>query len=70
MLQISEAQITDAMLDAAVSVLEQCELRDEMFRLAMAKMSERGCHPVMSRLAVNSLVGTLNKVHDTDYKQY
>ncbi|MDO5769443.1 MAG: hypothetical protein Q4P13_08060 [Psychrobacter sp.] len=68
--QLSEAQMSAAMFDAAMSVLEQCDLRDEMFKLAMAKMNERGSHPVMSRLAVNTLVGTFNKVHNTDFKQY
>lgn len=65
---MTDNDIARAMLDASLTILEQCEVKDEMFKVAIERMKERGCHQLIARKAVSTVVQTLNKVNGTEYK--
>lgn len=65
---MTDDQIARAMLDASLTILEQCDVKDEMFKIAIQRMKERGCHQLIAHKAVSTVAQTLNTVNGTEYK--
>lgn len=65
---MTDNDIARAMLDASLTILEQCEIKDEMFKVAIERMIKRGCHQLIAQNAVSTVAQTLNKVNGTEYK--
>ena len=65
---MNDSEITSAILDAALTVLEQCDINDAMLDEAVARMKVRGCPDSVAYKAVSTVAQTLNKVHGTNHK--
>ena len=65
---MNDSEITQAILDAALTVLEQCNIDSAMLEEAVVRMKSRGCPEPIAYKAVTTVAKTLNKVHGTSHK--
>lgn len=65
---MNDSEISKALFDASLTILEQCKINDEMFDVAVKRMKERGCQDLVALKAVSTVAQTLNKVHGTQHK--
>lgn len=65
---MNDSEITQAILDAALTVLEQCDINYSMLDEAAIRMKSRGCPDLIAYKAVSTVAQTLNQVHGTNHK--
>lgn len=65
---MNDSEIAQAILDAALTILEQCDINNAMLEEAAVRMKSRGCPDLIAYKAVSTVAKTLNQVHGTNHK--